>query len=290
MARICLAVVCLLLLGTSGDGRAASGGNILSYVMDVEIVGRAGVVILDTRDGEACAKRSLPGARCLPARDVLGPRNELPLFANVLWLLGTVGVDGSESVLVVGEDPVDRDFVAGLLYLAGQARIAVATVPVSRMLASAGARTEPGLARDITRRAVYRARPREEAIVFSGELKAAMAKEPAPLLVDGGTDPHAWATGLESGRRIVVVGRDARDGIASLTKAIGDFGLDAAVFPGGRSALSALDVPSSDGRTWPAAGRPSPFSARSGIVLGAFLVALGIGAAFVAVGLRRRKV
>lgn len=290
MARICLTVVCLLLLGIPGDGRAASGSSILSYVTDVEPVGRAGVVVLDTRDGEACAERSLPGARCLPARDVLGPRNELPLFANVLWLLGTVGLDGSEPVLVVGEAPVDRDFVAGLLYLAGQARIAVATVPVSRMLASAGARAEPGFARDITRRAVYRARPREEAIVFPGELKAglAMTKEAAPLLVDA-ADPRSWSTDLESGRRIVVVGRNARDGIASLTKTIGDFGLDAAVFPGGRSALSSLGAPSSDGRTWPAADRPSPFPARSAIVLGVFLITLGIGAAFVVVGLRRRK-
>lgn len=288
MARVYLAVVCLLLLGTSGSGLAASGGSVLSYVNDVEAVAGKGFVILDTRVGEACAKRSLSGARCLPARDILGPRNALPLFANVLWFLGTAGLDGSESVLIVGEDAVDRDLVAGLLYLAGQARIAVAMAPVSRMLASADARAEPGLARDITRRAVYRGRPREDAIVFPGELKTAMANAPASLFVDGGVDSWRSPAGLESGRRVVVVGRDARDGIAMLTKAIAGLGLDAAVFPNGRSALPDLGAPLPDVRESPTANRPVQGSAHSA-VLWIFAVALGIGAAVVVAGVRRGK-
>ncbi|MDP2811126.1 MAG: hypothetical protein Q8O34_13345, partial [Rhodocyclaceae bacterium] len=88
-----------------------------TYVPKVEA---SGAVVIDSRPLADCKRASLSGARCLPAEDFLGPQRRLPSERDILWLLGTAGLAGSETVLVVGQDATARDFVAGLLYLAGQ--------------------------------------------------------------------------------------------------------------------------------------------------------------------------
>ena len=91
-------------------------------------------VIVDARPFADCRAKSLADARCLPAGDFLGPQRRLPSARDLLWLLGTAGLSGEESVLVVGQDAAARDFVAGLLWVAGQRSVHVLTEPVGRLL------------------------------------------------------------------------------------------------------------------------------------------------------------
>jgi len=147
-----------------------------------------GVVVVDARPLAECRERSLAGARCLPAGDLLGPQRRLPAARDLLWLLGTAGLAGHETVLVVGQDPTARDFVAGVLYAAGQRRVQILTEPVGRALAS-GAAAGPGRERGLVREAVFEAPMRDRLLVLRDELRA---MRPAPMLLDGRSDREYW--------------------------------------------------------------------------------------------------
>ncbi len=110
-------------------------------------------IIIDSRPLADCRGATLPNARCLPAEDFLGPHRSLAAERDILWLLGTAGLDGSEAVRVVGQDATARDFVAGLLYLAGQRQVRVSAEPLARILAGRSD-AAPGQERGIIRSAV----------------------------------------------------------------------------------------------------------------------------------------
>jgi len=127
--------------------------------------------IVDTRERSGCEQRSLAGALCLPATDLMGNRGQLPNFADIFWALGTAGLDGSETVLVVGNDAAERDFVAGVLYLCGQARIEVLDASVSSVLLSGRYRAGQGIPRKMLRQRIYRASMRDSALILPAELR-----------------------------------------------------------------------------------------------------------------------
>jgi len=145
-------------------------------------------VVVDTRPLAQCRERSLAGARCLPADDLLGPQRRLPAARDLLWLLGTAGLSGHETVLVVGQDPTARDFVAGVLHVAGQRRVRILAEPVARVL-SGGAPAVAGRERGLVREAVFEAPMRDRLLVLRDELRA---MRPAPVLLDGRSDREYW--------------------------------------------------------------------------------------------------
>jgi len=151
-----------------------------------------GAVLVDTRPLAACREKSLAGARCLPAADFLGPHNRLPSARDLLWLLGAAGLSGDEQVLVVGQDAVARDFVAGLLHVAGQRRVRVLTEPVGRLLEQ-GADAGPGRERGMIREAVYAVPMRDELLLLRDELRDELrAMRPLPPLLDGRGENEYW--------------------------------------------------------------------------------------------------
>lgn len=147
-----------------------------------------GVVVVDARLLADCRSKSLAGARCLPAEDFLGPHKRLPSARDLLWLLGAAGLKGDEAVLVVGQEATARDFVAGLLYVAGQRSVRVLTEPVSRVLES-GLAAGPGRERGMIRETVFEAPMRDERLVLRDELRA---RRPLPMLLDGRTEAEYW--------------------------------------------------------------------------------------------------
>ncbi|MCC7327783.1 MAG: rhodanese-like domain-containing protein [Burkholderiales bacterium] len=155
-----------------------------------------GVVIIDSRPIGDCRAKTLAGARCLPAADLLGPHRRLPDARNLLWLLGTLGLAGDEQVLVVGQDVVARDFVAGLLHVAGQRSIAVLTEPVGRLL-EGGAATGAGRERGMIREKVYVTPMRDDLLVLRDEL---VRMHPLPMLLDGRTDAEYWGETARASR------------------------------------------------------------------------------------------
>ncbi|CAG1019354.1 partial Putative thiosulfate sulfurtransferase, partial [Burkholderiaceae bacterium] len=157
-----------------------------------------GAVAVDARPLAACREKSLAGARCLPAEDFLGPHNRLPSARDLLWLLGTAGLSGEETVLVVGQDVLARDFVAGLLHVAGQRSVRVLTEPVGRLLeqgAAAGAGRERGMIRE----AVFAAPMRDGLLLLRDELRGELRASKATLL-DGRTENEYWGETVRAAR------------------------------------------------------------------------------------------
>lgn len=170
----------------------AQSAEDFAYVRTAE----PGAVVIDTRPLAACREKSLAGARCLPAADFLGPHNRLPAARDLLWLLGTAGLSGEETVLVVGQDAVSRDFVAGLLHVAGQRSVRVLSEPVGRLLEQ-GAAAAPGRERGMIRETVFAAPMRDELLVLRDELRAL---RPQPMLLDGRTEQEYWGETVRAAR------------------------------------------------------------------------------------------
>lgn len=176
----------------------------------------AGDTVIDSRPLADCKRASLAGARCLPAEDFLGPQRRLPSERDILWLLGTAGLAGSETVLVIGEDATARDFVAGLLYLAGQKSVRILTGPMPRLDGRSGGGQERGMVRS----AVWTAPMRDSLWVLGADIV-----RDKPTLVDASGRRPTAADG-------VVIADDAYQAIARFTQLRAGQGLAVRVHPG----------------------------------------------------------
>ena len=170
-----------------------------SPVAYVNAVPETSGAILDARNLASCEKASLPQARCLPVRDLLGPHSRLANISGLLWLLGTAGLKGDEDVLVIGDSARDRDFLAGLLYIAGQKQVTVLTRSVTNLKAK-GLTLKPGLARSTTREAVYQAAMRSGAVVLRNELLQMIRSDAPPVILDGRSEKEYWGATIRAAR------------------------------------------------------------------------------------------
>lgn len=189
MPKSVLLALALLMAGGSAMAAPRHAGDFF-YVSGIQDPRVREAVVVDTRPLAACTSRSLPGARCLPPREFLGPHHRLASFRDIVWVLGAAGLSGRETVVVAGDDPVRRDFVAGVLYLAGQSRVAVLTAPLTPLVAHGPA--VPGRARGMFRNPVYRGQPRVGLIVLRRELARALRGPHPPYLLDGRSRASFW--------------------------------------------------------------------------------------------------
>ncbi|MHB8347914.1 MAG: rhodanese-like domain-containing protein [Acidiferrobacterales bacterium] len=259
MLRSLAFALILLLVG----GSAAAAPRMRDFFYVDGLAGRdvRNAVVVDTRPLAACTARSLPGARCLPPHEFLGPHNRLASFRDIVWVLGAAGLSGRETVLVTGDDPVRRDFVAGILYLAGQFRVAVLAVPLTPLLVHGP--SGPGTPRGMFRNPVYQGQPRARLIVLRGELAHALHSSRPPYLLDGRSRASYWGRRIRALRgghlpgaqplsmtalrldvaqhevdlpavaSAVAYANNAYDSIAYFTLLRAGAGFDARVFPGG---------------------------------------------------------
>jgi len=191
----------ILALTLAPGVRVAAASDAFGYVGGVASLD--GVTVVDARARGACVQRSVRGAHCLPAADFLGPHGRLASFRQIFWLLGTAGLSGQEHVLVVGDDPVERDFVAGMLYLCGQARVSVLTAPVAAGAAGAGlpaAQLGPGTPRAMTRSPIYQATVRDDDLVLRTDLARQLVAGDAPPLLDGRSGAEYWGERIRAWR------------------------------------------------------------------------------------------
>lgn len=287
----------------------AQAADDFTYVDDPRPALAQGAIVIDTRPLAACRERSFAGARCLPAEDALGPHRSLPSWRDLLWLFATVGLTGRESVLVVGADALQRDFVAGLLYTAGQARVSVLSQPIARLLA-VGHAEGPGRQRAFARDTVYEATMRDDAIVLARELRATRG----PIL-DGRSADEYWGQRVRATRGGHIAGamsaplaelrgkragefalahgapiayaHDAVEGFAYFTLLRAALRSDARVYPNGWAEWAADAALPADAITYPEPAAPSdrtpapPASMPSAASWIAALV-LGLTVAFVA--------
>jgi hypothetical protein len=144
---------------------AAAPSAALSFVEQAQL--DPATRVIDVRDGNACAKASLAGARCLPAADLFDADGRPVDFHTLRWLFGAIGLAGHERVLVVGADAGNAAAVGALLFLAGQRDVAVLDRPVAIPAGAQG-----GSARNITREAVFTAPMRDRLLVAAPEQTA----------------------------------------------------------------------------------------------------------------------
>jgi len=293
LRRFNLLILAVLACGFAGAVRAATPA--LHYVPNLAKAGDR--VILDTRKADLCEEASLPGARCLPAEDFLGQGQRLAGFANIAWLLGSAGLTGAEKVLVVGGNPVRRDFVAGLLHIMGQQDIAV----LAGAITGQSAKLAPGEARAMLREQVWQAPARDRVLVFINELRDLVTAGGPPQLLDGRPERAFWgrvqnaargghlpgaehfpAVNLRSAAArgkvrlprpgpAVVYGAGPVDGIAYMTLLIAG-GADVRVFPGGWAKWAANGALPADAETFPAPavaeGAAGDFKFSTGVIAG----------------------
>jgi thiosulfate/3-mercaptopyruvate sulfurtransferase len=97
-------------------------------------------------------------------------------------------------VLVAGQDAAARDFVAGLLYVAGQRSVRVLSEPVARLPEKDAG---PGRERGMIRETVFAAPMRDGMLVLRDELRA---MRPQPMLLDGRTEGEYWGETARAAR------------------------------------------------------------------------------------------
>lgn len=297
-------------------GVAYAGDLPLAYVASAKMAGKDALIV-DARPSDLCEDATLPGARCLPADDFLGLDQRLAGFANIAWLLGSAGLTGAEKVLVIGANPVRRDFVAGLLYIMGQAEVLV----LSKGVAASKTGLEAGEPRDTLRTRVWQAASRDEVLIFVNELQQLLHSKDLPILLDGRAEKAYWGREIRAARgghlpgaehlpaselradvqrgdaaavieNSIVYGRSAVDGIAYMTLIIAGSGTQVRVFPGGWAKWAANGALPADAETFsrrlrkPASAAQlismsSPqiwTGAAAGLLLGGSLVFIGMWA------------
>ncbi|MHB1567251.1 MAG: sulfurtransferase [Acidiferrobacter sp.] len=152
----------------------------------------AAVVAIDTRRQAQCQRHTLAGARCLPPRVFLGPHGRLADFRDIRWLLGAADLNGEETAVVVGDQRTREDFVAGILYLAGQRRVIVVNRPLTPWLIAHPTAAGTGQSHGQVRTVYYTAWPRTRLIVFRRPLARALTTATPPYLLDGRPLDQYW--------------------------------------------------------------------------------------------------
>lgn len=283
VGRFGVVVAFLILIFTGSPASADADTSSFTYVEDAGPLLNQEIRIIDSRPQDVCLKQSMAGARCLPAGDFMGPHGRLAAWPDIFWLLGTIGLEGNEHVLVVGDAPLARDFVAGILFISGQRRVSILTEPLSDDPKQSTKLLGPGTARAKTRLSVYRAKTRGEILVLRSELDAAISTGVNPPILDGRSEAEYWGklvrasrgghlpgadnlpslrlrTDIRQGKKsgpssgpVVVYAHGPFDGMAYLTQVRAGLGLDARVYPGGWSEWAAYGMLPADAATYPIA-------------------------------------
>lgn len=153
---LALALTALPALAGAKDGLRHGGWDTLA----------ADGILVDSRPLSDCLVASAPGARCLPAEEFFGPDGRLANFRDILWLLGTAGLDGNEAIAIFDDGGSVKDVVGAITYLAGQRSVTIVTSAPRAMTAA-------GRERATTRERVYQAPMRDDLIVLPHETAGA---------------------------------------------------------------------------------------------------------------------
>jgi thiosulfate/3-mercaptopyruvate sulfurtransferase len=173
IGRPCMTTICgAVLLVLAAAAPAPASADAISFVD--KPAHESATRVIDVRSRVSCEKASLPGARCLPAAALFYKDGRPVDFHTLRWLLGTIGLSGNESVLVVGANAGNAAAVGALLYLAGQRAVAVIDKPLT-----VPAKADAGSARGMTREAVFTAPMRDRLLVAApDQARGAIASGP----------------------------------------------------------------------------------------------------------------
>ncbi|MFT5504420.1 MAG: hypothetical protein ACI845_003560 [Gammaproteobacteria bacterium] len=139
-------------------------------------------LFIDARNLDQCLQSSVESSLCLPASTFKSANKEMPSFYHSSWVLGTLGLDGSEDLLIFSDDKHDRNLVAGVLQLAGQKNIALWQGDTTLLQVMAG--SGKGRGRGITRQTVYSGPIRDNQIAMIEDLNSLIDRDWKVINVD----------------------------------------------------------------------------------------------------------
>jgi len=188
-----------------GLGAVEGGESVEPPSSDLRYVQEAATVssrptLIDSRTEARCRAATVPGAVCLPPEAFFGPHRRLASVRDISWVLGSAGLRGDEAVLVLGDDPVRRDAIAALLYLAGQSQVLVLNAPMDELAGRADVAWTPGRPRAILREPIHLGPWRDELIVLRDELAEGVAKARVARLLDGRSLEEYWGERIRARR------------------------------------------------------------------------------------------
>lgn len=155
-----------------------------------KLPGKGNWTVIDTRGKDICSKETLTGAICFSSEELVDKTGRLPSFKKISWLLGTYGINGDEPVVITGNIPKEKNFIAGILYLLGQKQVMILALPLDRVLKDQ--KTGPGRNRAASRLAIYAAQPRQQEILLNSELKALLTAGKSLLILDARSEDEYW--------------------------------------------------------------------------------------------------
>ena len=259
----------LALLALSHDADAA-----LAATADPALIANLDrAVYVDTRNIETCARASIGGALCMAPRELLHPDGSPASFRGINWLAGTFGLDSAATAVVFGDDRIDNDFVAGMLFLLGQSRVVIWRGDLHSMPVSVKHGT--GRRRGILRSLYYASPVRDSYIALDDDARrffgAGSVSETAVSV--GDANASVWRRD-EDGALLVLAG-GARDAVAGFARVLLEQ----------PSAPAQVHIDGLRGRTAESLGAPHEGNTR----MTTFAVSLGIALVLWAVLASRRR-
>ncbi len=165
--------------------------------------------IVDVRVESECRKSTLAKANCLPIEELMASKQRLANFSGLLWKLGTVGLNGSEHVLVIGNKMTRKDTMAGILHLAGQYRISILKPSMTELIDSKSKWSfSKGTLAPPTRIQVWQTLMRSDNIVLHNEMMQLVLHN-NPTILDGRSDEEYWGQVVNAHRGGHIPGADS---------------------------------------------------------------------------------
>lgn len=198
--RSLITATVVAILAISSIAVAFAAPPAFSFVRKPALLVASTVTVIDTRPDSQCQRESVVGAHCLSPADLLGPHGRLPSFRQIDWVLGTAGLAGDGTVVVIGNNPVARNFVAGILFLCGQSRVQVMLPPVDALLKMSVVSHGPGRVRAALAAPLFTAVARATLVVFQDELARSLRQASPPVLLDGRSEAEYWGVHIRAAR------------------------------------------------------------------------------------------
>ena len=204
----------LALLALSHDADAA-----LAATDDPALIANLDhAMYVDTRNIETCARASIGGALCMAPRELLHPDGSPASFRGINWLAGTFGLDPAATAVVFGDDRIDNDFVAGMLFLLGQSRVVIWRGDLHSMPVSVKHGT--GRRRGLLRSLYYASPVRDGYIALDDDARRffGVGSVSETAVSVGDADASVWRRD-EDGALLVLAG-GARDAVAGFARVL----------------------------------------------------------------------
>ncbi|MFP6776706.1 MAG: hypothetical protein VCA13_08070 [PS1 clade bacterium] len=126
------------------------------------------MVIVDSRKLQDCIALSVKKSKCLPAEMFQSKNGVLASFRDIYWVFGASTIKHTNGVLVFGDNPQQRNALAGLFHLAGQKNVWIWPNNFKEIVKQLGQGV--GSEREQVRSTFYSGEMRDKLIVLTKEL------------------------------------------------------------------------------------------------------------------------